>query len=421
MKQPSTLIKDILTLSIGNAIAFVAPVMLYPVLSRVFTPSDYAIFGLYSSIFALLEIASAGRYDFAVVMPKEDDDAINIVAGGLIISVIYSIFIFILTVLFKDVAASKLHNIQLANWLLWLPIGLFLISISKLCNAWLIRGKKFKAASINKAGQKIAEGSAQVLFGFIHFGNGLVLGDVSGRLFNAGLSVYQGVRYGLNKKKVSWTSIKANLKLFREFPKFAIVPAMLNTLGGMLPVFIISMYYSVEISGNFNFSRIILSVPFALIATGISQVLMQQVSTIKHEREPIADEVYSLAIKLFAISVIGSVIIYFFGPVLFEFVFGIKWRVAGWYTSILILSTSVSLVVSPFGILLPVLGKVKWLSYWQIFYFAFVSTLWFFKSIDIIHFLTVIVAIDVISYILYGVIIIKAIRNYNNTLTITDV
>jgi O-antigen/teichoic acid export membrane protein len=107
MRQSSTLIKDVLTLSIGNAIAFVAPVMLYPVLSRVFTPSDYAIFGLYSSIFALLEIASAGRYDFAVVMPKEDDDAINIVAGGLIISVIYSIFIFILTVLFKDVGSFE--------------------------------------------------------------------------------------------------------------------------------------------------------------------------------------------------------------------------------------------------------------------------------------------------------------------------
>ncbi len=421
MKQPSTLIKDVLTLSIGNAIAFIASVLLYPVLSRVFTPIDYAIFGLYSSIFAFLEIASAGRYDFAVVMPKQEDDAINVVAGGLIISVVYSVFIFSLALLFKDVAASNLNNIQLANWLLWLPIGLLFISISKLCNAWLIRKKNFRASSINKAGQKIAEGSVQVSFGFISFGNGLVLGDVAGRLFNAGLSIYQSVKYGLDIKKVSWTSIKTNLKQFLEFPKFGILPSMLNTLGGMLPVFIISMYYSVEISGNFNFSRIILSVPFALIAVGISQVLMQQVSARKHEREPIADEVYSLARKLFVLSVIGTVIIFFFGPVLFEFVFGAKWRVAGWYTSILILSNSISLVVSPFSILLPVLGKVKWLSYWQIFYFAFVSTLWLLKGIDIVYFLTVIVVIDVISYILYGAIIIKAIRNYNNTLVVTNV
>jgi O-antigen/teichoic acid export membrane protein len=421
MRQSSTLIKDVLTLSIGNAIALIAPIMLYPVLSRVFTPSDYAIFGLYSSIFALLEIASAGRYDFAIVMPKRGSDAINLVAGGLIISIFYSLFIFVLTFLLKDWVAEKLNNIQLANWLMWLPVGLFLISTSKLCNGWLIRTKNFRASSINKAGQKISEGIAQASIGLFKFGNGLVLGDVMGRLFNAGLSIYQGIKSGLDRNKVSVALIKSNLNLFIEFPKYGIIPAMLNTLGGMLPVFIISIYYSVEISGNFNFSRIILSVPFALIATGISQVLMQRVSEKKNENQPILSELYSLALKLFALSTIGTVTVYFFGSVLFEFVFGTKWKVAGEYTSILILSTSISLVVSPFSILLPVLGKIKWVSYWQVFYFAFVATLWLLRGADIIYFLTAIVVIDVISYILYGAIIIKAVRDYNNTLGDTHV
>jgi hypothetical protein len=38
------------------------------------------------------------------------------------------------------------------------------------------------------------------------------------------------------------------------------------------------------------------------------------------------------------------------------------------------------------------------------------------RGADIIYFLTAIVVIDVISYILYGAIIIKAVRDYNNTL-----
>jgi len=421
MAKQSSLIKDILTLFTGNAIAFLAPVMLYPVLSRMFTPGDYAVFGLYSSIFAFLEIASAGRYDFAIVMPKQGDDGINIIAGGFFISVIYSVFILVLAIFLKDFVALKLNNVDLAKWLIWLPVGLLFISISKLCNAWLIRAKKFKSASINKASQKIAEGSAQMTFGFLVVGNGLVLGDVAGRLFNALFSIYQAVKYGLDKSKVEIKSIKSNLIYYVEFPKFGILPAMLNALGGMLPVFIISMYYSVDESGNFNFSRILLSVPFALIATGISQVLMQQVSEKKNENEPILYECYSLALKLFVISTIGTIIVYLFGPVLFEFVFGAKWIVAGEYTSILILSTSISLVVSPFSIFLFVLGKIKWVSYWQVFYFAFVSSLWFLKSVDIFYFLTAIVAIDLISYLLYGIIIIKAVHDYNKALAKTHV
>jgi O-antigen/teichoic acid export membrane protein len=416
MIRKSSFIKDILTLFTGNAIALFVPVMLYPVLSRMFTTADYAVFGLYSSIFAFLEIASVGRYDFAIVMPKKDTDAINLVAGGLLISVFYSLFIFVFLFLFKDLIALKLNNVFLANWLLWLPLGLFFISVSKLCNAWLIRAKKFKAASVNKASQKIAESSAQMGFGFLRKGNGLVLGDIAGRLFNALFSIYQAVKYGLDRAKISSFSIKQNLRLFLEFPKYGILPAMLNTLGGMLPVFIISMYYSVEVSGNFNFSRIILSVPFALIAAGISQVLMQQVSSKRNERESIIDEMYSLAIKLFGISVIGSVVIYFIGPFIFELVFGAKWRTAGEYTSILILSTAISLVVSPFSVLLPVLGRIKWGSYWQIAYFLLVSILWFLGDMSIIHFLVILVVIDLVSYLVYGFIIAKAVLEYEKDL-----
>jgi O-antigen/teichoic acid export membrane protein len=216
MSKQSTLIKDILTLFTGNAIAFLAPVMLYPVLSRVFTPSDYAVFGLYSSIFAFLEIASAGRYDFAIVMPKQSDDGINLIAGGFLISVFYSVFILILVIFFNDFVALKLNNNDLAKWLAWLPLGLFFISISKLCNAWLIRAKKFKSASINKASQKIAEGSAQMVFGFLKAGNGLVLGDIAGRLFNALFSIYQSVKFGLDKSKVEFNSIRSNLRYSAE-------------------------------------------------------------------------------------------------------------------------------------------------------------------------------------------------------------
>lgn len=408
----SSFFKNILTLITGNVIAFIIPVAIYPLLSRIFTPNDYALFGLYFGIFSFLEIASAGRYDFAIVLPEKDIDAINLVAGGLIIAFFFSILILILVLFLNDILAVQLNNPNLVVWLFALPLGLFLISVSKLFNSWLIRVKKFKAASINKASQKVGEGFAQLGFGFFKTGSGLILGDLGGRLLNAVFSLYQSIKTGFDKSKISKALVKKNVIQYIEFPKFGILPSMLNTLGGMMPVFMISSVYSIEISGNFNFSRIILSVPFALIATGISQVLMQQVAEQRQKKEPISKELYSLAVKLSILSCLTVIPLYFVAPDLFSFIFGEKWRLSGEFTSILIFATAISFVVSPFSMLLVVLGKIRLLSFWQVFYFCAVSVLWFFKTLTIDHFLWLLVIVDVTAYSLYGMLIHRTVRNY---------
>jgi O-antigen/teichoic acid export membrane protein len=417
-QQPvnSTFVKNVLTLISGNAIALFIPIILYPILSRIFSPEDYALFGVYFSVFIFLEIASAGRYDFAVVMPKKDEDAINLIAGGLILSIIYSLAILFLVIFLRGWLADSLNNPLLTDWLFFLPPTLLLISISKLCNNWLIRRKEFRASSFNKASQKLAEVTSQLSFGFLKIGNGLILGDFVGRLFNALVSIYQSLRSGLDRRKVSIKKVKMVLIEYSQFPRFGILPSMLNTLGGMLPVFIISSFYSVEVSGSFNFSRIILSVPFALISAGISQVLMQQVSERRNHQEAIAGEIFSLARKLVVLSGVGSAILYLAAPQLFELFFGIKWRQSGEFTSILIFSYAISFVVSPFSILLSVLGKLKLMGYWQTFYFFVSCSLWLFSNVAIERFLLILVIVDVVSYLLYGLLIYRVIKYYDKNL-----
>lgn len=411
----SVFIKNVLTLITGNAFALVIPILLYPLVSRIFTPEDYALFGLYIGVFSFLEIASAGRYDFAIVIPKKNEDAINVIGCGFLISILYATVVLLLVILFKDVLAKQLNNPALANWLFFLPVSLLLVSISKLCNGWLFRMKNFKAASINKASQKLTEVAGQLSFAFIS-GNGLILGDLTGRLFNAVFSTYQSVRSGLERGMVNKRSMLINFKRYSEFPKFSILPSMLNTLGGMMPMFIISAYYSVDISGSFNFSRLLLSVPFALISTAISQVVMQQVSERRHNKETIAPEIFSLAWKLFLFSLLIIIPLYFAGPELFEFVFGDKWKVSGEYTSILIFSYAVTFIVSPLSILLVVLEKIKWGSFWQVFYFGAISALWLFNKILIKEFLFALVCIDLIAYGIYGFLIYRAVKRYEDNL-----
>jgi lipopolysaccharide exporter len=106
----SSFFKNVLTLVSGNAIAMALPILCYPLLSRIFTPSDYALFGVYFSVFSFLEIGSAGRYDATVVLPPKKGDAANLVAGGLVFAFFYSLIILTLVFLFRDFVASSFHN-----------------------------------------------------------------------------------------------------------------------------------------------------------------------------------------------------------------------------------------------------------------------------------------------------------------------
>jgi O-antigen/teichoic acid export membrane protein len=415
-KETTTFIRNVVTLISGNVIAFVIPVILYPILSRIFTQADYALFGLYLAVFSFLEVASAGRYDVAIVLPEKDEDAANMLSGAIVISILYALLIFFLILLFKDFLSSQLNNPELKNWLVLLPLTLFLVSISKVCNGWLIRMKYFKASAINKASQKIGEGGVQLLLGTFNLGNGLIFGDLAGRVFNAIFAFFQSLNKGLNRKSISVNAICSILIRFIEIPKYGILPSMLNTLAGMLPVFVISSMYSIEVSGSFNFSRIILSVPFALISSGISQVLMQQVSERKNKRLPVYKEIVSLASKLSVLSVLGVVVLFFLGADLFEIIFGAKWRQSGDFTSILILSYAVTFIISPFSILLVVMGKIKFASFWQVFYFISISSLWLLKDLTIHQFLFVLVVIDLFCYLVYGGLIFKVVKDYERSL-----
>src|SRR5258706_5985586 len=114
--NPSFL-RNVMTLVSGNAIAMALPILCYPLLSRVFTPADYALFGVFFSVFSFLEIGSAGRYDGAVMLPPKKEDAANLVAGGLVFACFYSLLILALVFFLRDFVARIFHNSELSHWL----------------------------------------------------------------------------------------------------------------------------------------------------------------------------------------------------------------------------------------------------------------------------------------------------------------
>ena len=70
--------KNIVKLTTGLSIAQLIPIFITPILTQFFSPEQFGVYGLFVSIYTILGVISSGKYDMAIMLPKNKKDSINI-------------------------------------------------------------------------------------------------------------------------------------------------------------------------------------------------------------------------------------------------------------------------------------------------------------------------------------------------------
>ena len=140
----------------------------------------------------------------------------------------------------------------------------------------------------------------------------------------------------------------------------------------------------------------LLSVPLAIIASSISNVLLQRVSEKNKENLSIRKDLISILIFVAGGVIIEIGIIIFWAEDLFKILFGNKWLYSGTISKILVWAFAFNFIVSSFSSIFISLNKIKLLSIWQLFYFLAILSLFFFNNFSFNNFLKVYVVIEVI-------------------------
>ena len=68
----------------ANVMAQVLGLVVYPILTRMYAPEDFGLLNLFLSIGGVLAILSTAEYYYAIVLPKEDKDAENVLGVGVL-------------------------------------------------------------------------------------------------------------------------------------------------------------------------------------------------------------------------------------------------------------------------------------------------------------------------------------------------
>ncbi|MGD6831741.1 lipopolysaccharide biosynthesis protein [Sutcliffiella halmapala] len=365
--------KNVAVLMSGTAISQGLLVAAAPILSRLYDPEAFGIFTLFSSIVIVLSVIATWRYELAIVLPKEEEDAANVLWISNICVLLTTFISIILILLFGDMFSRAMDSPELKPWLWWLPISIFASGIFQSLNYWYTRKQHFGRVASSKALRSVGTLGVQIPMGLLSATPlGLVIGYVVGHIVSFITLLMHFIKnYKVSvKESISVEKSKKVAAEYKDFPKYSAPQAFINSLSQNIPAFLLAYYFGPEVVGLYSLSHRLLNMPITLIAQSVKQVFLQRASTAFNNGENVYRLLVKATLGLLALGVIPSIIIIIWGKPLFGFALGSNWYEAGGYAQWMILWLFIGFVNSPSFVVIQVYGYQKYLMYYEILLFA---------------------------------------------------
>jgi len=360
LKPKTEFSKNVLTLMTGTTIAQAIPIAISPILTRLYTPQDFGVLALFVAITSIFGSIANGRYELAIMLPKKDEDAINIVALGFIIVSTLSFLLFLLVVILHDDILYLLNNKQIDIWLYFIPVSVFLIGCYNILNYFNNRKKQYRNLAKTTIIKSIIAAVLQLSLGFFKVGTGGLIGSqILSNVF-ANIKLLQSViKDKILISKINKLKIVALSKRYKDFPKFSLWANLLNTLSIHLTNILISFVFNIKTLGFYSLVQKLLGMPSSIIGRSMSQVFFQQAIQERHQTSKSIISFKSTLKKLIIIALPPFIFLYFYIENLFSLIFGDKWIIAGIYGKILLPFFFMNFISSPLAITMTVFEKQK--------------------------------------------------------------
>lgn len=366
----NSFVKNTLVLTSGTALAQILPMAIYPALGRLYEPVDFAILASLTSFVSILTAFFSGKYENAIFLAKDDKEAASLFILSLVLTIVLSLFSFIVLFSFKSGFESYLGLSQLPFWIIISLLSATFINVFNSYNEWCVRKEYFKRLSANKVINSLGISLGKLFFGFTKYTNlGLVIGDLIGRFISAILCIYRLFYFDYSKfKNISISEIKNVAIKYLEFPKYNMPAQLLNTIGVAFPVFILNTFYNSNQVGYYAMTMSILNLPINVVSLSIRDVFRKKANDI-YVNQGEFTYLFKKALGILSlISIICGVLLLPFLPSIFGVVLGNKWVESGVYAQYLAPMIILDFIAISLSGSLLVTKRLKSNFFWQVYY-----------------------------------------------------
>lgn len=149
----------------GTAFAHGITAVTMPIVSRLYTPTDFSSMAVFASLSTILAVAACLRFDVAVSLPERDEDAAHLLGLAVSCALAISLAVAAATLLAPDWIAHRLGRPELSKYLWMLPIGVFFAACSSALQGWYIRARAFGRLARARIAQSAANAGLQLGLG----------------------------------------------------------------------------------------------------------------------------------------------------------------------------------------------------------------------------------------------------------------
>lgn len=336
--RQSAFIRNIAIVMTGSAIAQAVGFALSPIISRLFSPADFGIFGSFDAVASIIATVATLQYSQAIILPKENADAINLLAVSCLCTFILSI----LCLAGCLIAPGALNSLMKTSgvWALMLLVFATIVSgVNQSFQSWCVRARAFKHTSASQVVRSISSSSAQLGCGYFGVGAvGLVCSSILADILataNLGRVVLRDWR--VLRHTACWQSMRRLAVEYRDFPMYSAATNLINAISMGLPMILLTHFYGLAVAGAYAFALRVLSAPMGFVLTALRQVLLQKATEAHNEGRRLMSLYKKITIGLFAMALLPSLILYACAPRFFAWIFGPQWLQAGEFASSLVL------------------------------------------------------------------------------------
>lgn len=337
----------------ANVIAQAIGILVYPLLTRMYAPEDFALLSLFTSIAGVLVLVATAEYQYAIVLPKSDEHA-RALAHVCVLLLLAMTALICLSLPFAAPIAAMFKAPALATYWWMMPLSVLGLGLWNILNYWYIRRRAFTRASGYQITQSVFSASGKIGLGALGWLQGgmiaaTVFAPLLSLLINGALAWRKYLSELLHPCR---SDIRFVVREYSNFPKFNLPRALVNSVGLALPVWFLTPHFGLAEVGQLSLAMMAAFVPLNIIARACYQVLYQRVAELVQRRQSIARVLWRFSLWMAVAFLIGLTAVYIFVPQLVTFIFGAEWLEAA----------DIIRALYPYIVLTPICGSVCFLS-----------------------------------------------------------
>ena len=355
-KIPNDFFNNVLKISTSTIISALVIAITLPIITKMFSASILGKYQLLISIITIFGVISCFKYEMAIVLPKEDNIASNVLILCLCALSSFCLILLLIFYLTNGVLLKAFNAENLIDTFWLIPIGVFFFGLFEIVKYSLLRKKLFNLFSRARVYQVLSTQSLIIVFGLMNPSFiSLFLAFISGHFISTALFLKKSL---IKIKPTKNIQIFEIAKKFKKFPSFNTPMVFANTLSNELPVFFLATYFPSETLGYFLLANRLIVIPMNLVGTAINKVYFQKASeTFNKNKKNLFALYINTTKKLILLGLPPLFMFYFSSDFIVDLIFGDKWVVTGQIMKIIAITAFFKFITSPIGTSFTIINK----------------------------------------------------------------